>query len=271
LSNGIASTTARRESGGLPTAMVGGFATVRLTRAELAALMVQDCLRAREHPESTAPKLAFSSNGQGIALAGRDTKFADAMSAADIIDADGMPIVVASRFSGSPLPERIATTDFFHDAASVAAEHGLRFFLLGATEEQNSAAVVAMEKRYPSLKIVGRHHGYFGNDDEGICKLIRESRADVVWVGLGKPLEEYWCLRNRERLTGVGWIKTCGGLYSFLAGDASRAPKWMQRLSLEWLHRVISEPRRLAWRYIATNPYALYRLIRYTKRSPHEP
>lgn len=247
---------------------VGGFRTAVLSRSGLADLMVADCLEARRHRGSTVPKLVFSSNGQGIALAGRDPKFADAMRAADLVHADGMPVVFASKLTSDPLPQRISTTDFFHDAAQAAALHGLRFFLLGADDEQNSAAVAAAKRSYPEVEIVGRHHGYFGvDDDERVCRLIRESGADVLWVALGKPRQEYWCVRNRDRLGGLGWIKTCGGLYSFLAGDAPRAPAWMQAAGLEWLFRTMDDPKRLAWRYLKTNPYAFYQLIRYTERS----
>src|SRR5687767_8685751 len=119
------------------TVTVGGFPTIRATREEFAALMVRDCIANRQKPH-TLPKLVFSSNGQGISLAGTDPTFADAMSRADVIHADGMSVVIASRLlTKRPLPERICTTDFFHNAASAAVRSGLSFFLLGGTESQN--------------------------------------------------------------------------------------------------------------------------------------
>ncbi|WP_205289241.1 WecB/TagA/CpsF family glycosyltransferase [Microbacterium arborescens] len=237
-----------------------------MTRAELAEAMVTDCVQARRDP-TTLPKLVFSSNGQGIALAAKDDDFANAMKKADIIHADGMPVVLASRMTGAPIPERIATTDFFHDAASAATTNGLSFFILGASERQNELAVRAMMAQYPDLTIAGRHHGYFSPDeDESILHLIRESGADVLWVALGKPHQELWCARNRDRLAGIGWVKTCGGLYAFLSGDVGRAPRWMQRAGLEWLYRLQEDPKRLAARYLKTNPIAFYRLLRHTRR-----
>lgn len=250
-----------------PQVVVGGFNTISCTADELAGLMLKDCLAARAEQTPTSPKLVFSSNGQGLALAGKSPEFMDVMSRADIVHADGMPVVFASKMTAAPLPERIPTTDFFHNAARVAEPHGLRFFMLGAKEEQNVAAVDAILERYPDLNIVGRHHGYFTEDeDEAVCEMIRESRADVVWIALGKPRQEKWCLRNRDRLKGVGWLKTCGGLYAFLAGDVPRAPGWMQTAGLEWAFRMLDDPKRLAWRYLSTNPYAFYRLLRYTRR-----
>lgn len=232
-------------------------------------MLVEDWRSARRAGASRLPKLVFSSNGQGIALSGRSNRFMKLMSAADVIHADGMPVVVASKLTKAPLPERIATTDFFHDAAQVAATHGIRFYMLGANEEQNKRAVQAAQNAYPDLKIVGRHHGYFNEtEEEAICDQIKKSKADVVWVALGKPGQEEWCWRNREKLHGVSWLKTCGGLYEFLAGDAPRAPRWMQTLGLEWLYRMLNDPSRLTWRYLSTNPYAAYRLLTRTKRDP---
>lgn len=246
----------------LPSVRVGGFNTVVADRSELAAAMVEDCLRARDEQDAWLPRLVFSSNGQGIALAMTDAGFRGAMGAADVIHADGMPVVMASRLTSTPIKQRSATTDFFHDAAAAAESSGLRFFILGAKEEQNFAAVEAMKSMYPGLIIAGRHHGYFDqSDDERICSLIRESKADVLWLALGKPRQEYWAVRNRGNLRGVGWVKTCGGLYAFLAGDVPRAPRWMQSLGLEWLFRLRDDPLRLAGRYLWTNPIAAFALL----------
>ncbi len=248
--------------------LVGGLETVSLSRRALAEAMVHDCMTARRAGNDWLPKLVFSSNGQGVALAAEDAAFLKAMATADIIHADGMPVVFASKLTRHPLPERIATTDFFHDAAEAATEHKLKFFMLGATEAQNEAAVRSISRMYPSLKIVGRRNGYFTEaEDEDVCAEVRASGADVLWVALGKPKQEFWSVRNRHRLAGVGWVKTCGGLYAFLAGDAPRAPQWMQSLGLEWLYRGLQEPRRLGTRYLVTNPYAFYQLVRRTEWS----
>lgn len=248
-----------------PVVRIGGLPTVSATRQELADAMVADCLEARRAGDRWQPRIVFSSNGQGVALAGQDPRFSEVMAQADIIHADGMPVVFASRRTSHPLPERIATTDFFHDAARAAEAHGLRFYMLGAQDDQNMRAVEAIRRLYPKVEVVGRRDGYFAPDeDEAVCREIRRTNPDVLWIALGKPRQEYWAVRNRNRLAGIGWIKTCGGLYSFLAGDAPRAPDWMQKLGLEWLYRTSHDPGRLAWRYLTTNPYSLYRLIRYT-------
>ena len=241
--------------------VVGGLKTAAVSRRELASIMVRDCLAARRtgRPE---PKLVFSSNGNCVARAALDKEFRALLEGADILHADGLPIVAAARLlTGTPIPERCATTDFIHDAAEAAIESGLRFYLLGATEEVNKGAAEALLRDHPGLQIVGRRHGYFSPDEEDeICDEINRSGADVVWVGLGVPSEQKFATRNKGVLR-AGWIVTCGGCFNFASGDYVRAPQWMQDAGLEWLHRVWREPRRLFWRYAITNPVALTILL----------
>jgi len=174
-----------------------------------------------------------------------------------------MPLVYFSRLKHeSPLPERVATTDFFHDAARVAEIHGMSFYLLGGEGAENARAARAVRRHYPGLRIAGARHGYFDPAEEGdIVAEIRDSGADVLWVGLGVPREQAFMVRNRSRLEGLTWIKSCGGLFNFLSGTRRRAPVWMQRAGLEWSFRLAQEPRRLAVRYALTNVHALYRML----------
>lgn len=240
--------------------LVGGLRTACLSREQLTSLMVGDCLAARGG--GRRPKLVFASNGHAIALAATDAQFRKYFEAANLIHADGQPVVLASKLlTNHPIPERSATTDFIHDAARSAAERGLRFFLLGATESINSRCARQLIQQYPALRIAGRQNGYFRREDEpALCDAINASGADIVWVGLGVPLEYEFCIRNRHRLN-AGWIVTCGGCFNFVAGDYVRAPVWMQACGLEWLYRVSREPRRLFWRYAVTNPLAAFALL----------
>ena len=239
---------------------VGGIATACLSRDGLARMMLQDCLDARSNP-NRQPKLVFASNGHAIALAAQDEAFRFTFEQADIIHADGQAAVFASRMTATPIPERTATTDFIHDASKLAAQHGLRFFVLGATEEANAEAVRVLRETYPGLQIVGRRHGYFGRDEEDeICDEINLTQPDVVWVGLSVPLEYEFAVRNKTRLR-AGWLVTCGGCYNFVTGAYKRAPGWMQACGLEWLFRLAKEPKRLFWRYAVTNPLAIFLLL----------
>lgn len=245
----------------LKTVHVGGLPTALADRTELSQWIGDVC---QSNP--ALPALVFSSNGQGIALYGQNPAYDAAMNAADVIHADGMPVVLASKWlTKTPIRGRSATTDLFHDVAKVAKKRDLKFFILGAQEEQNKKAVEQMKVLYPEVEIVGRRNGYFSSAENAhVCAEIVASGADVLWVGLGKPKQEIWCHQNREALAGVSVIKTCGGLYAFLAGDAPRAPEWMQKMGLEWLYRLKGDPKRLLKRYLVTNTQAIYRLVRAT-------
>ncbi len=193
----------------------------------------------------------------------------DLFAAADLIHADGMPIVWASRLtSGHTLPERVATTDLFHDVAQRAEDAGVSFYLLGAAGEVLRRAVDRTRERYPRLEIAGYRDGYFdAREEENVLVAINAAKPDILWVGMGVPAEQKFCLRNRARLSQVGVIKTSGGLFDFVSGKNSRAPRLMQSLSLEWAYRAALEPRRLAYRYLTTSPHALYLLLTNSGRS----
>jgi exopolysaccharide biosynthesis WecB/TagA/CpsF family protein len=244
-----------------PRVLVGGLKTARLSRKDMIAQMVADCANARIDARHT-PKLVFTTNGHSIALAAIDSGFHDLLDAADVLHADGQPIVLASRvLTPTPIPERSATTDYIHDAAAAAQQHGLRFYLLGGTEKVNARCAKTLHDTYPDLIIAGRRNGYFSHEEEAaICDEINRLGADIVWVGLGVPLEQEFCIRNRNRLT-AGWLVTSGGCFNFVTGDYARAPAWMQAAGLEWLYRLWQEPKRLGLRYALTNPLAALMLL----------
>jgi len=248
--------------------MVGGITTACVSRDGLMQMMLLDCLEARAN-SGTHPKLVFATNGHAIAMAAQDEAFRFTFNQADIVHADGQAAVFASRLlTKTPIPERSATTDMIHDAAHVAVQHGLRFYLLGATEEANALAAQKLTEMYPGIQIVGRHHGYFSEmDEDELCDAINLSLPDVIWVGLSVPREYEFAVRNKTRLN-AGWLVTCGGCFNFVTGAYKRAPQWMQALGLEWLFRLMREPRRLFWRYAVTNPIAIFLLLTRTTPSP---
>jgi len=252
----------------VPVATIGGLPIAVIDRARSAAMMVDTALSRRD---TAQPPLVFTSaNGQVLSMCARDAQIRDLFLDADLIHADGMPLVFVSRFfSKTPLPERVATTDLFHDTALVAQQRGASIYLLGATKAVVDQAVHRTRELYPALKIAGYNSGYLrrDGDEERIIADINRARPDIVWLGLGAPAEQSFAARNRDRLRGVGLIKTSGGLFDFLSGKNSRAPAWMQRLGLEWAYRIYLEPRRLAGRYLMTNPHAIFLLLTRTGRS----
>jgi exopolysaccharide biosynthesis WecB/TagA/CpsF family protein len=174
-----------------------------------------------------------------------------------------MPLVFVSRlFHKPPLPERVCTTDLFHDMARVAPSRRARMFLLGATQKVIDEAARRIRRLYPELDVVGHASGYLrrGDDEERAIELINAAHPDILWLGLGVPAEQAFAVRNRSRLR-VGLIKTSGGLFDYISGKNARAPDWMRRAGLEWAFRTYLEPRRLAGRYLATNPHALFLLL----------
>jgi exopolysaccharide biosynthesis WecB/TagA/CpsF family protein len=247
-----------------PTTTLGRLPIVRVDIETTAAAFVRHALARRGKPGR--PFYSTSANGQVLALCGDDPEFLELMLSADQIHADGMPMVTYSRlFSSGPLPERVATTDLVHAVARHAEKAGASFFFLGAKEEANQRAVETMLHVFPGLAFAGRRNGYFARDEEdAVVAEVNKAAPDILWIGLGVPLEQQFVHRNINRLTNVGIIKTSGGLFDFLSGKNRRAPRWMQAAGLEWAYRAWLEPRRLAMRYITTNPQAISALIRHS-------
>ena len=243
--------------------IVGGIRTSTLSRAALCKLVMDDLRVPRQSPGA---RLLFDINGQGLALSRWDPAYRRHLMAADCIHADGQLLVVVSRLlTRTPIIERSATTDLFSDLAGAAAASGASFYLLGGTEEVNASCARIMEESFPGLRIAGRSNGYFSAGDEAdICRRINDSEADILWVGLGKPAEQAFCVQNRERLK-PRWVITCGGCFNFVTGSYPRAPRWMQDAGFEWLHRMLTRPRQLAWRYLTTSPVAIYLLLTRTR------
>ena len=242
------------------TVVVGGVPILPLSRTQWAERLISDWRAVRDHGER--PKFHTTANGNVLSIYARNPSYRAALQKADAIAADGMSIVWGARlFAGRRLPERVATTDLFHDIAMAAEANGLSIYMLGATADVNARAVSQVRALYPNLKIAGARDGYFSSEEEDdVVKAIIAAKPDVLWVGLGVPRQELFVARHLERFQGVTWVKTCGGLYDFLGGLRSRAPGWMRRNGLEWAYRAYLEPRRLLWRYLTTNIHAIYRM-----------
>jgi N-acetylglucosaminyldiphosphoundecaprenol N-acetyl-beta-D-mannosaminyltransferase len=254
----------QREHGwvSFPGIRIGGMRIATASRSALAEAMVADCLAARRGETAPRPRLIFSANGHALSLRETDSAYRAAVDQADVIHADGGFLVPASRLlTSTPIAERSATTDMIHDCAGQAATHGLSFYLLGGSEQVNAACARILAESYPGLVIAGRRHGYFSPEEEDdVVAGINAARPDVLWVGLGKPKEQLFSVRHRDRLR-AGWLVTCGGCYNFVTGDYKRAPAWMRNHNLEWLHRMLTQPRKLFRRYLLTSPHALWLVL----------
>jgi exopolysaccharide biosynthesis WecB/TagA/CpsF family protein len=251
----------------VPVETIGGLPIAVIGRAESARLMLEAAIARRT--SNTRALVVTSANGQVLSMCAQHPTVRRQFLAADLIHADGMPLVFASRLlCKTPLPERVATTDLFHDVARIAPALGARFYLLGATTAVIERAAARARDLYPALNIAGHRSGYFREHEEArIVDEINAARPDILWLGMGAPGELAFALRNRDALRNVGAIKTSGGLFDFLSGKNPRAPQWMQAAGLEWIYRIYREPRRLAARYIMTNPHAAFLLLTQTRLS----
>ncbi len=175
---------------------------------------------------------------------------------AAMVLADGAPIVAASKLLGRPLPQRVAGSDLVPSVLRAAADRPepLRVFLLGAGPGVAQRAAVKMQRQFPGVEVVGTHCpslGFEHNriDNQAAVDAVLATKPDVVVIGLGAPKQELWIARHHEKL-GAKVAICAGATIDFLAGEKQRSPVWMQSAGLEWLHRLSSEPRRLASRYL---------------------
>jgi exopolysaccharide biosynthesis WecB/TagA/CpsF family protein len=243
----------------VPRISLGGLRLAVLDIEQTANFMVEMVFPQRRIDR---PLYLTSANGEVLARCSTEPMTDRLFRAADLINADGQPLVTISRLKSTPLPERVATTDLFHVVARKAQAARLTFYMFGAAEAENAAAVASVQSMYPDLRIVGRSHGYLRGD--ALRAKVDEINAlapDYLWVALGVPYEQAFVEEYTPRLFNVGVIKTSGGLFNFLSGSRARAPEFMQKMGLEWAWRIWLEPRRLFWRYLTTNPRALYLLF----------
>nr|WP_321445890.1 WecB/TagA/CpsF family glycosyltransferase [uncultured Cohaesibacter sp.] len=213
------------------------------------------------------PLYSTSANGQVLSMCALQPDVKALFEDADIIHADGEPLVHASKLlAKSRLPERVATTDLIHNTARMAEAEAVSFYFLGASQDEIERAVANMKARYPKLIFAGYRNGYVKPDEEdAVIEQVNAAKPDILWIGMGVPREQDFVSRNKARLTGVGVIKTSGGLFNFLSGKNKRAPQWMQDWGLEWAYRIGQEPKRLFWRYVSTNPHAAWLLLTKTR------
>ena len=170
---------------------------------------------------------------------------------ADLAVADGMPVVLLSRLLRDPLPARVAGSNLVPDLCPRCRAEGLRFYVLGGAEEALAEALAAMERKagFP-MPIAGSDHSFvkLGEEQPEIVERINAAKPDILFVALGNPKQELWLARNAAALD-VPVALGIGGSFNFVAGRVKRAPRWMQKCSLEWVHRIAQEPGRLWRRY----------------------
>ena len=168
---------------------------------------------------------------------------------------DGAPLSSYSRRKGYKQAQRVTGPDLMLELFAISKEKGYRHYFYGATEETLQSMKEVLERDYPGIQIAGMYAPPFRaltpQEDAQIVAKINESRPDFIWIGLGAPKQEEWMYQHMGQLQGV--LIGVGAGFDYLAGYIKRAPRWMQRMSLEWLYRLLQDPKRLWRRYFTSN------------------
>jgi N-acetylglucosaminyldiphosphoundecaprenol N-acetyl-beta-D-mannosaminyltransferase len=200
----------------------------------------------------------FFVNAHTLNLAAADPGYHRLLNEADLVYGDGTGVRWAARWRGTRMKANLNGTDLI--PALLARGQGQRCYLLGATPETVERAAAHFRQAYPGCILAGYHHGYL--DDATTAQVIDAINAadvDLLLVGMGNPLQERWIARHQARLR-VGLCAGVGGLFTYWAGHLDRAPAWMRRRGIEWLHILCCQPRKFQ-RYVLGNPLFLMRLL----------
>jgi N-acetylglucosaminyldiphosphoundecaprenol N-acetyl-beta-D-mannosaminyltransferase len=201
-------------------------------------------------------------NAAKIVAASRDEKLKQVLLDADLVTADGMSVVWASRLLGQPLKQRVTGIDLFARLVEHAAERGWSVYFLGALDESVRGTVERFKSEHSALRVAGYRNGYFtASESNAIADAIKQSAADLLFVAMGSPAQENWIASQLAR-TGVHFALGVGGSFDHISGLAVRAPQWMQRAGLEWLYRLLREPRRMWRRYLIGNSAFIWMVVR---------
>lgn len=205
------------------------------------------------------PRQIVTVNPEFVMRAQSDPSFAAVLDRADLCLPDGAGLLWASRRLRTPLPARVAGVDFIRALAGRGTILGWRFFFLGARPGVAEAAAAALSRDYPGLQVAGAFAGSPEAADDALTTgVVRSSRADVLLVAYGAPAQDLWIARNLPHC-GARIAVGVGGSFDFLAGNARRAPAWMRRHGLEWLHRLVREPWR--WRRMLALPRFVLKVL----------
>ena len=220
------------------------------------------------------PRYVVTPNVDHIVKLQHDEEFRTIYQNADLVLADGMPLIWAAKFLGSSLCERVTGSDLFMKLCAVAAKRKYRLYFLGGNPGDAVKAKEVLIQRNPGLTVEGCYCPPFGfekdeNENNKIVELIKTAKPDVLFVGLGAPKQEKWIYKHYRKIEVPVTIGV-GVSFSFAAGTIKRAPVWMQKAGLEWSWRLMMEPRRLWRRYLIGNSLFVYWLIKEKFHSQRE-
>lgn len=213
-----------------------------------------------------------SVNVNAVNLSQRLAWMRDFFNNAEIAYADGQGIRLAAWILGRPLKAVIPLTRWVWELCRLCEEKAFSIFLLGTTEDILGEVRRVLSLRFPRLNVAGIHHGFFpkeGPENEAVLSLINTAHPDILLVGFGMPVQEEWIAKNIERLN-IKIAFDAGACFDFMAGVKRACPPWLSRIGLEWLFRLLHEPRRLFKRYFVGNPKFLINVIAQRLRARHD-
>lgn len=215
------------------------------------------------------PRQICTINPEFIMTAQRDILFYTILQRGDLCVADGVGLLMASRWMRQPLPERVTGSDGVPLICERAAQKGWKVFFLGAAPGIAQQAADKLRAKHPGLQIVGIHAGSpAAEEEDAIVEMINQSGAQILFVAYGAPNQDKWIARNLHRFTSVRVAMGIGGSFDFIAGVVQRAPLWMRRAGIEWLYRLISQPWR--WKRMTRLPRFVFAVLRRGSRAPQK-
>lgn len=216
------------------------------------------------HIEELRGKYICVSNVHTTVMSYEDERYRQIQNSAAMALPDGAPLSSYSRKKGFKEARRVTGPDLMLEIFRISREKGYRHFFYGATQETLDTIRAVLERDYPDLTVAGMYSPPFRPltkaEDEEIVRIINDASPDFIWIGLGAPKQEEWMYEHKDKVTGV--MIGVGAGFDYLAGFIKRAPMWMQNMSLEWLYRLLQDPKRLWKRYFTTN----VKFIRFTHR-----
>jgi exopolysaccharide biosynthesis WecB/TagA/CpsF family protein len=212
--------------------------------------------------ERNAPAQVAYVNAHGLNLAWEDRSFGDLLRRTDLVLNDGKGVMLAARLLGRRFPADLNGNFFSPHVLQLAAKKGWPAFFLGAKPGIAAKAADLLSRRFEGLNVLGTQDGYFTTEEEDdVVQTIRDSGAGLLLVAMGNPAQERWIDRFLDK-TGVRLGLGVGAFFDFQTGTVARAPKWMNSIGMEWIHRLYKEPRRMWRRYIFGNPRFIARVLR---------
>lgn len=240
---------------------------IKICNVKIDNVSFQDVIqRISELVSSNNNSFIITPNIDHIVRLQRDGFFKETYDNASLVLADGMPLLWASKFLGTPLKEKISGSDLLPKLCEVSADKGWKVFFLGGREGAANKAAEVLKNRFFGLKIVGTYCPFFGfendiNENQKIVSMIKEAKPDILFVGLGSPKQEKWIYKYKDQYqvpVSIG----IGVSFELTSGIVKRAPVWMQKCGLEWFWRLMMEPKRLWKRYLIDDPVFFWLVLR---------